>query len=279
MMSKFAENPELISSRTNERVKQLAALLADGAARRESGRCAAPGLKLCEEAAKAGLLEELWYTGRAMERQGERIETLLAEADRLGHTVRAVEMTEPVADKLSDQKTPQGIVGAARLPQMANADGAGAADWLRGRRRVLALCGVQDPGNLGTVLRTAAALGYDVAFGPGCADPFSPKALRASMGAAFRTETALFTNETEFAAAARTAGLRTVATALTPGAVPITEIDRGGALALFIGNEGNGLAAETVAACGCAAIIPITDRVESLNAAAAAAIAMWELRP
>ena len=303
-MPKIGENPEPITSRANERVKQLAALLADPAERRERGLCVAPGLKLCEEAATAGLLRELWVTERAMDRQGARIERLLAaraggcEAERGAReplcrdeapnargvdpepdALRLVVMSEPVADRLSDQKTPQGVVGVACLPSVTVAERDAAADWLRGINRVLALCGVQDPVNVGGALRTAAALGYAVAFGPTCADPFSPKALRASMGAAFRAKTARFASECAFAAAVREAGLRAVAAALIPGAVPITEIGRATPLALFIGNEGNGLDPQTVAACGCAAIIPITGRVESLNAAAAAAIAMWELRP
>ncbi len=263
-----------IQSRANERVKRAAAWMNSASARRADRMCVAPGLKLCEEAAKEGLLRELWMVDEVWEREQARIEPLLRPP------VRAAFISRPVADKLGcGQQSSQGLIGLVSLRAARFAAGPEAADWLRGKQRVLALCNVQDPGNVGTALRTATALGYAAAFGPGCADPYSSKALRASMGAAFRGDTAFFDDELAFVEAVRRAGLRPVAAALTDKALPVTGIGRGEPLALFIGHEGKGLARETIDACDCAAVIPICDRVESLNAAAAAAIAMWELRP
>lgn len=260
---------ERITSRTNERVLQMTALCADAAARRAAGLCVADGLKLCEEAKRFGLLRELWVTEEALARLGGRLAALLAG-------VPAVCMADSVCAKISGQKSPQGVLGAAALPAMGQLGTE--SGWLADKDRLAVLCGVQDPVNVGSVLRTAAALGYAAALGPGCADPCSPKALRASMGAAFSTPVAQFPAETAFASLLRQSGWRTAATALSDGAKSITAFGRPEKLALFIGSEGRGLAPETVAACDAQLIIPITDRVESLNAAAAAAIAMWELR-
>lgn len=254
-----------IASRTNERVKAAAALLRDADARRQSGLCALPGIKLCEEAVKRGLLRELWVTEDALKRQAQRLAPLQSAAKE------TVVMSEPVCDKLSDQKSPTGVFGIAALPQKGD---------IAAARRILVLCDIQDPANVGAMLRTAAGIGYDGAvLCGGCADPFAPKTLRASMGACFSLPPAVQADAAALAQSLRQAGVHCVATALRADAVSLTQVPVAERMALFIGNEGHGLAEEVIDACDTAAIIPITDRVESLNAAAAAAIAMWELRP
>ena len=144
-------------------------------------------------------------------------------------------------------------------------------------RRYLALEEVQDPANVGAVLRSAAAFGFaGVLLTPGCADPFSAKAMRASMGAAFKLP--LYQTDDLPAALRRFAqgGAAAVAAALR-GAVDLRSYHYdGGGLVLAIGNEGNGLSEAVIDACTAVVKIPICT-MESLNAAAAAAVLMWEL--
>ncbi len=141
------------------------------------------------------------------------------------------------------------------------------ADLPRGvRPLMLALWRVADPGNLGTLLRSADAFGAGVALSPGCADPTSPKALRASMGALFRVPLAHFDEAP---------GRRV---ALVPhGGTPLPELALGGEVVLVLGAEREGLPEELVAACEEHATIPLPGPAESLNVAMAGTIALYEL--
>jgi RNA methyltransferase, TrmH family len=134
--------------------------------------------------------------------------------------------------------------------------------------RCLALWGVNDPGNVGTVLRSALAFGAtSVALGPGSADPYGPKAVRASMGALFEVPVARVREPSELPG-------RTVALAAREGA-PLGELELDGEVTLVVGAEREGLPAKVVAACDAVAHIPI--RSESLNAGMAATVALYEL--
>ncbi len=251
---------DTITSRTNERVKAAALLGTDASSRRSEGLCLVDGIKLCREASSRGLLREIWFTEDALRRLG-------GEPERLAG--RAVLMSPHVGEKLSYQREPSGVVGIASIPRSPE------LGFLSDKRRAVVLWGIQDPANVGALLRSAAALGFDGAvLCEGCADPFSPRALRASMGAAFALPL-IFAGGRQTVAALRLFGCSTVAAALERTAVPIEDVDKTGALALFIGSEGRGLPPEAVAACDVTAYIPISDAVESLNAASAAAIAMW----
>ncbi|MEA4912858.1 MAG: RNA methyltransferase [Oscillospiraceae bacterium] len=254
-----------ISSRTNETIRRVAALCADAALRRAQGLCVVHGIKLCAEAARRTQLTALYVTDNALKKYAREIAALGVEDMTL--------VSEPVLERIDPLRTPQGVVGVARLPQAA------APGELAAGRRILALCSVQDPANVGAAVRTAAALGYaGVALSDDCADLFSPKALRASMGAAFAVKRTIFADGAAFARFLSEEGVLCVATALREDARPVTAVDTAGRLALFIGNEGRGLSSDIINACGACAVIPITGDVESLNAGAAAAIAMWELR-
>jgi TrmH family RNA methyltransferase len=140
------------------------------------------------------------------------------------------------------------------------------ADLPRGvRTTTLALWRVADPGNVGTLLRSADAFGAGIALSAGCADPTSPKALRASMGAIFRVPTASFDEP---------AGTRVALVA--HGGVPLSELDVAGDVVFVLGAEREGLPPEIVAACDLQASIPHTGGAESLNVAMAGAVALYE---
>ena len=160
---------------------------------------------------------------------------LLARVSALGHPARAI-----------------GVYRTADLPR-------------RGRDVCLGLWRLGDPGNVGTLLRTADAFGACVALSDGCADPTGPKAVRASAGALFRVPIVPWDD-----APARKIAL------VAHGGVPLTELDLSPPLTFLLGSEREGLP-ESLATQGCRATIPLTGEAESLNVAAAGAIALYEL--
>jgi TrmH family RNA methyltransferase len=141
---------------------------------------------------------------------------------------------------------------------------------------MLLLDGIQDPGNLGTILRTADALQVPVALLEGCADPYSHKTVRASMGAVFRTPVCQTTWEQASEACAQ-AGIPIGVTALRPTARDIRQAEVG-RMAVVIGSEGQGVRPQILESAQQALIIPMDGRCESLNAAIAAAIVMWQMK-
>ncbi|MDR1927248.1 MAG: RNA methyltransferase, partial [Oscillospiraceae bacterium] len=199
----------------------------------------------------------------------EYLSPLLAAAQK------ADQISEAVAKKLSDTSHPQGVFAVFALPE--ETPGLAEPFWRAGGV-YLALEGIQDPGNLGAVARTAEALGgAGILLGGGC-DRFHPKAQRAAMGALLRLP--LLTAE-DFCAqlgSARAAGLAVLAALPDQSAVPPAEVRTPGRGAvLVIGNEGAGLSEAAIAACAQRVTIPMRGCAQSLNAAAAATILLWEL--
>ena len=190
------------------------------------------------------------------------------ELPQLPPNVRAVEVPRGLMEYISPMETPQGVLFSARRPASA------LPDQLTGKR-YLALEGVQDPGNVGTMLRTADAFDADGLFLlTGCADLYSPKTLRASMGAAFRRPVWSCTLE-ELLPLLKKAGLPLIGTALREDTVDVRQADLSRAV-LLIGSEGRGLSPAALEACDQTVRIPMSERCESLNAAVAAAVVLWE---
>ena len=172
-------------------------------------------------------------------------------------------------ETISPMKTPQGALFLARLPETEP------PETLAGDR-YLVLDGVQDPGNVGTIWRTADALGADGLILVGnCADPYSPKVVRSSMGACFRLPV-YETDSGGLCALLERSGIPLSATALREDTVSLEQarLDRA---AVIIGSEGSGVSPELLARSGQTIKIPMRERCESLNAAAAAAIVLWEM--
>ena len=178
-----------------------------------------------------------------------------------------------MADKLADVGTHQGVFGVFRTPVHT-------LDEVRTGGRYLALERVQDPGNVGTLLRSAAAFGFDaVLLSDGCASPFAPKTLRASMGAAVRVPVIEAGALPEAIAALREKGITCLAAALYQSQ-PLSAAAScyPGGVCVVIGSEGQGLTDAAIAACDGTVRIPMTDRVESLNAGIAGSILLWHFR-
>ena len=254
---------EKITSRDNAKLKYACRLSSSAAFRRSEGRFLAEGRKLCPELCRGAELETLFYTGAA----AEKCQELLTPPGE--HYL----VEDHVADKLADVGTHQGVFGVFRTPVHT-------LDEVRTGGRYLALERVQDPGNVGTLLRSAAAFGFDgVLLSDGCASPFAPKTLRASMGAAVRVPVIEAGALPEAIAALREKGIICLAAALYQSQPLSAAASRyPGGVCVVIGSEGQGLTDAAIAACDGTVRIPMTDRVESLNAGIAGSILLWHFR-
>lgn len=179
---------------------------------------------------------------------------------------------EHVFSKLSTEQAPQGILTVS--PYLSCIRRVSSAEETPGR--VLMLASVRDTGNVGTVIRTAASLGWSVVLTADCADPYSAKTVRSTMGALFSGAVSICEEPVTYVQSLAASGRRVFAAALGErerrlGSFPLQRDD-----CFVIGNEGQGIDATLLDACGEAVIIPMTGKTESLNAAIAAAIIMWE---
>lgn len=252
----------VITSRKNDAVKRFRELLREKSARDSQGVFAVEGDHLCGELAKSGFrINSVLMTERAQEKYPQTAALLRQKCSEI--TVISGE----VAEYISDTKAPQGLFAAAEKPDPGEISGA---------RRLVLLDGVQDPGNVGTILRTAEALGFGGAMlSPDCADIWSPKTLRASMGSVLRLP-CVTGNMPEHVRALRNEGFSVYGAMLDENAARLGEIEFPEKAAVVIGSEGRGISQPVAAECTRAVYIPITG-AESLNAAAAAAIILWEL--
>ncbi len=243
---------ERISSRKNPLLQQVKKLLSSRKERETAGLYAADGTKLLQEAAKYADLDTAILTDGV-------------EAELPGH-VRVVRVPGDVMESVSPMKAPQGALFLCRLPEKTA---------FTPKRGMLLLDGIQDPGNLGTMLRTADALNVPVVLLEGCADPYSHKVVRASMGAVFRRSVVQSTWE-EVKTACTKAGIPVAVTALSPRAKDLRTAQVG-EMAVVIGSEGQGVRQEILRSADAELIIPMNPHCESLNAAVAATIVMWQM--
>ena len=251
----------MITSPDNPKVKQARALL-EPKGRREQGRCLVEGVRLIEEAIRAGHSPALiFFTGQA--RQNTRAAAVLRRAEMAGAPIE--ELSPQVFDTLSDTVASQGVIAVLRIPRVTLPPAAGL---------LLVLDQIRDPGNLGTILRGAEAAGVSqVILTSGCVDPWNPKVIRSGMGAHFRLP--LIAAES-WAAVAGLVGGWSVWLADARGATPYDQVDWTGPCALVIGGEAAGLSAEARQLGTGRVMIPMAGPVESLNAAMAATILVFE---
>ena len=245
---------ERITSRKNPLLQQVRKLLSSRKARVEAGLFAADGTKLLEEAVK-------YYPGLDTVILSEGVQVQIPAG------VRCVRVPADVMQSISPMETPQGALFLCRLPEKRE---------FVPKAGMLILDGIQDPGNLGTILRTADALQVPVVLLEGCADPYGHKVVRASMGAVFRTSVVSSTWE-EVREKCLAAGIPVAATALNEQSRDIRKANVA-SMAVVIGSEGQGVRREILEQAQDALIIPMDSRCESLNAAVAATIVMWQMK-
>lgn len=254
-----------ISSRKNETLKAAAKLLTSSEVRREQGAYLAEGARLCRDAARSGVsIKTLFYTESA----GKKYPEYLGELRETAETV--YRLADHVGELLSGTKSTQGIFCVCAVKKRKTEE--------IPRNHCLALENIQDPGNLGTVLRTAEALGLGSVLLCGeCCDLYAPKVLRASMGAIFRLPVFFFPALSDAVALLSARGFQSFAAVPDNGAIPVTKVKFSHPTLMAVGNEGNGLSREAIEACREKITIPMLGRAESLNAAASASILMWEM--
>jgi TrmH family RNA methyltransferase len=261
-----------IESRNNSTVKNIAALR-DKREREKTRLFYFEGVHLLEEFLKAGNTPKMLFVREdALSKYAELINSADCEV---------FEVTAPVYEKLTEEKAPQGIFTVAEYLKSVAFVGS-EIEYSELSQRVsgnaIMLVDLQDNGNVGTVIRTATALDCKVLLCGSCADVFSPKTVRATMGALFTGEIFVCPNTVEAIEALKDQDRRVIATALTDNAYTLGEfeIDRNDIFA--VGNEGKGLSDEVIGACSMTAIIPMSGKTESLNAAVASALCLWEAK-
>jgi len=260
-----------IEGRHNPLVKQLRQAFSR-AELTESGDCAVEGLRILEEAIRSGLrLSAVFFRESAQ----DRADRLLPQ---IGAQVETLLLPDKLFDSLVPSESPQGVAALVRLKEFS-------LDDLIERLQVgpvVVLAGLQDPGNLGTILRSSEAFGCSgVVLGEGTVSPFNSKAVRASAGSVFRLpiihghgKCATITLE-EVSEKLKLNGVRLTATSSHKG-TPLDQADLKRPAAIFFGNEGSGLPRDLMAKMDESIAIPHTAQVESLNAGVAASIVLYE---
>ena len=265
---------EAITSRTNPLVVAFSKL-SQSKYRQQQSLFLAEGKKLSREAAA---LSEIRYI-LLRSTDGTADSEILSIASQAPSHARVIVLPPQVFEKISTENAPEGIITVlspiTRLHSVVSSPDKSAFDALKGQR-ILAVDSVRDPGNLGTIIRTAAAFGYSRILLGGCADIYHPKTVRASMGALFRMSIDVCASLVENLSALQKGGRRVLAAALSDSNLVLGKDKILSDDCVVIGNEGHGVCAEILSLADNVIRIPMRDGTESLNAAGAAAVLMWE---
>lgn len=251
-----------ITSKDNPLIKFVSNLQASSKHRKEAGLFVLEGLRICDDAYQNNIkFDKLIVTKTALEKHNEYINNFSKISDN------CYIFRDDLFKKICDTNSPQGIIALAKIPQNNNA--------ILGNGRYIALENLSDPSNLGAIARTAEALGVDgiILSGDSC-DPYSPKSLRSSMGTLLRLPLYITDDIIDFISKNK---LRSFACVVDKNAESITNIEFCNGDVLLIGNEANGLTEYTKSNAHKCITIKMLGKAESLNAAAAASIAMWEM--
>ena len=252
-----------ITSRENSLIKLVSSLQTSAKKRREISLFVLEGLRICLDAMENSIrFDKLIISDTAIKKYSDTVNSFALNSDE------CFVISDSLFRKISDTKSPQGIIAVCKICDRKSSE-------INPRGRYVALENVADPANLGAVSRTAEALGADglILSADGC-DPYSPKALRASMGTLLRVPVFIFN---DLAGELKKSGLKSFACVVDKNAESIKEQSFNDGSVVIIGNEANGITDETKAAADRLVTIPMSGRAESLNAAAAAAIAVWEM--
>lgn len=268
-------NAEYISSRSNAKVVTLGKL-SDKKHRDRESVFLADGVKLAQEAVKYAHPLYLILAESA-------IDTAAAQETAAQYKTAGIPIyvfSDAAFDKISTEKSPDGIIAA--LAYMTGlhtitmrGDISKFDDWQQ-NRRLLLLDSIRDPGNLGTILRSAEAMGITGVILAGCADIYNRKTVRAAMGTLFRMPLYIADDSIPLIHKMRDTGRRVFAAALGEHTLTLGDYDVLASDCPVIGNEGHGLSADVIDACTACVRIPMAGNTESLNAASAAVCILWE---
>lgn len=262
----------MINSTSNKQVKRVVNLRTKAKARREEGMYVAEGLRMCRECRKEEV-DSLYVT-----------EPFLAEEEnrRWLSSYRYELVTEAVMNTMADTKTPQGVLAVVRQRSyrlediLAGKAGLVSAPSQEKPHTIMILETLQDPGNLGTIIRAGEGAGITgVVMNKETADIYNPKVIRSTMGSIFRVPFVYVDSLGEACREMKAHGVRLFAAHLK-GTNNYDKEDYTDSVGFLIGNEANGLTEETAALADCYIRIPMAGKVESLNAAVAASVLMFE---
>ena len=270
-------NNEVITSRNNPLVK-LAASLADKKGRKSERLFMAEGLKLTLEAISESL--PITHILINEDDKDDIIPRIMSELEaRAMSEVQVCILGTGAFEKISTEKAPQGVITIIKyLDFSVNPDIIYKEEFfLRSEERAIALCSVRDPLNLGAIIRSAVAFGFDhIVVSDDCADVYNPKTIRSAMGGTFKVKITAVPSLSDFVEAARCNNRRVFAAELADTAKSLAEAELCASDIIVIGNEGHGIPAEISSKCNGSLYIPIMGGIESLNASVAASVLMWE---
>jgi RNA methyltransferase, TrmH family len=254
----------LVEGKHNALVKQLRVAFARGELT-QSGACAVEGLRIVEEAIRSGLRFEALFFSESGRNKAERL------LPQVGAHVETLLLPDKLFVGAVPSESPQGVAALVRVKEHSAEDLS-----MRAQAGMLVgVAGVQDPGNLGTILRSGEAFGAGgILIGENTVSPFNPKVVRGSAGSLFRLPF-VRTKLMEVLPALRDKKIRLLATSSHKG-TPLADADLSGPIAVFIGSEGGGLSRELMTAMDEIIVIPHAQQVESLNAGVAASIVLYE---
>ena len=258
---------DIIKSKENKTIKYIGKLISSTKFRKEEQLFVVEGVRLCEETLKNECtVEYLLFSESASKKYTEIINKLKEKSNKV------VRLDDRIFCALSDTKTPQGVMCVVKT-----LDKKSHFDTIKQNGIVLALDCIQDPSNLGTILRSADALGVSaVVLSHDCCDVYSPKVVRGSMGAVFRIPFYI-TNDLPSVIGDFNKYGTSFACVLDETAVQVNDVKFSKPVLSVIGNEGNGISKAVIDSCTHKLYIPMKNNAESLNAAVAASIIMWEM--
>lgn len=256
-----------ITSKDNLHIKRAKKIL-DSSKFRKQERCfLVEGVRMCEEAFKSGnKITEVFYTEKCF----EKFSDIVSKISKISE--KSFVINEKISKLISDTDTPQGIFCICKLPENTMFD-------MNNSDRVVLLENIQNPSNLGSILRTCDALGIKtVAVSQGSCDVYNSKVLRGSMGAVFRLNICFFENTAKFIRELQEEkGFKIYATVPHDDSLILGTTDFKGKCGIILGNEGNGLTQDAIDECFGKITIPMNKQSESLNVSVAAGISIWEM--
>jgi TrmH family RNA methyltransferase len=274
------EQPNVITSKDNKWLKLFRAALS-GTGPHEGELLGVEGPKLVEEALRSGLEAEALLVSAAGEREMPKILAAASESAAGISRDRILRTSDKLFSAVAGTEAPQGVAALFRQPVWQLDDALEGRASAGGAPLIVVLAGIQDPGNVGTIVRSAEAFAATgAATTRGTADPWSPKAVRASAGSALRLPLVRGIAAPVLLAQLKMHQIKIVAAATKNGSSalpgPASPQDLRGPVALFIGSEGAGLPAEIMHAADATISVPMSDAVESLNAGVAASLVLYE---
>lgn len=261
-------NPHVISSRENPLIKSYIKLKDQKKYRTEQKRFVLEGARLITDAVNEGVKIDFGFiTDLAEEKYPEAAEKMISACPQ-----RVFRIAPDIADRLGDTKANQGIFCCAFA-----LDKSLSFDKIKNGGKYLVLNNLQDPGNVGTILRVSDAVGIDGVFLCGCCDIYNPKTVRSTMGSMFRVPFCTDQDYTNLISMLKTASVKTYASVIDKDAASVRDLKFEQNCAVVIGNEGSGLDEAQAMLCDERITIKMSGNINSLNAATAAGIILWEM--